>query len=214
MKRKSQARRWRQPEKDDETSETRCRPGRRRQGRRLLGDGGAARDYRRESSKRNPYIGPRKEPVMEPAYVSAVAALAGSALGGFTSLTASWLTQRTQVQAERLAHDIARREELYKDFVEDASKCYADAIEHNEIDVTKVVRLYALVSRMRILSSLRVVEQADAVMHMIMERYAAPNITIRDLAEDLHRGGLDPLRNFSAVCRDEFRTQSATRLDD
>jgi hypothetical protein len=151
---------------------------------------------------------------MEPAYASAVAALTGSALGGITSLTASWLTQRTQVKAERLAHDIARREELYKEFIEEASKCYADAIEHNEVDVATVVRLYALVSRMRVLSSLRVVGQADAVMHLIMERYAAPNITIRDLADELDRGGLDPLRNFSAVCRDEFKTQAAVRLDD
>jgi hypothetical protein len=148
---------------------------------------------------------------MNPAYISAFAALAGSAIGGLTSLAASWLTQRGQVNAQRLAHDIGRREELYKDFIEEASKSFADAIEHSEMDAAKIVRLYALVSRMRILSSQRVVEQADTVMGVIMERYAAPNKTIREVADDLKARGLDPLRDFSEACRDEFRRQTFVR---
>jgi len=148
---------------------------------------------------------------MNPAYISAFAALAGSAIGGLTSLAASWLTQRGQVNAQRLAHDIGRREELYKDFIEEASKSFADAIEHSEMDAAKIVRLYALVSRMRILSSQRVVEQADTVMGVIMERYAAPNKTIREVADDLKARGLDPLRDFSEACRDEFRRQTVVR---
>jgi hypothetical protein len=148
---------------------------------------------------------------MNPAYISAFAALAGSAIGGLTSLAASWLTQRGQVNAQRLAHDIGRREELYKDFIEEASKSFADAIEHSEMDAAKIVRLYALVSRMRILSSQRVVEQADTVMGVIMERYAAPNKTIREVADDLKARGLDPLRDFSEACRDEFRKQTVVR---
>jgi hypothetical protein len=47
---------------------------------------------------------------MDTAYISAFAALAGSAIGGLTSLTASWLTQRVQFSAQQLAHDIGRRE--------------------------------------------------------------------------------------------------------
>ncbi len=78
---------------------------------------------------------------MEPAYFSAFAALAGSVIGGLTSLTGSWLTQRTQVRAQQLAHDIARRDELYKDFIEGASKLYADALEHDKADTSKLVRL-------------------------------------------------------------------------
>ena len=148
---------------------------------------------------------------MNPAYISAFAALAGSALGSLISLAASWLTQREQVRAQRLAHDVGRREELYKKFIEEASKSYADAIEHNEIDGAKLVRLYALVSRMRVLSSQPVVEQADTAMRMIMETYAAPNKTIRDVAETVNHGWLDPLRDFSSACRDEFRTAGGGR---
>jgi hypothetical protein len=145
---------------------------------------------------------------MDAAYLSAFAALAGSAIGGLTSLAASWLTQREQVSAQQLAHDIGRREELYKDFIEEASKSFADAIEHSEVDAAKIVRLYALVSRMRILSAQRVVEQADKVIGLIMERYAVPNKTIREVADELKARGLDPLRDFSEACRGESGRRS------
>jgi hypothetical protein len=143
---------------------------------------------------------------MDPGYFSAFAALAGSAVGGLTSLGASWLTQRTQVRAQQFAHDIGRREELYNDFIEEASKLYADAIEHDKADTSKVVRLYALVSRMRVLSSPSVIENADRVMRLIVETYLGPNITFRDMAEALKNSEvIDPLREFSEACREELR---------
>jgi hypothetical protein len=147
--------------------------------------------------------------VMDPAYLSAVAALAGSAIGGLTSLAASWVTQRVQVSAQQLAHHASRREDLYNDFIDEASNSYADALQHTEADVAKTVRLYALVSRMRILSSRGVIEGADAVMGMIMDTYRAPNRTIYDEADSIRSGRLDPLLNFSEACREEFRTQAA-----
>ena len=39
---------------------------------------------------------------MNAAYISALAALAGSVIGGLTSLLTSWLTQRTQARAQEL----------------------------------------------------------------------------------------------------------------
>ena len=72
---------------------------------------------------------------MDAAQLSAVAALAGSAIGGLTSLGASWLTQRVQVTAQQLAHELSRREELYKDFMDEASTAFADALERSEADV-------------------------------------------------------------------------------
>jgi len=142
---------------------------------------------------------------MEPAYLSAFAALAGSVIGGLTSLAASWLTQRVQVSAQQLAHDRSRREDLFEDFIEQASESYADALEHTEVDKAKVVRLYALVSKMRVLSSQRVVEQANVVVHLIVETYQAPNRTIRDEVHSIETSGLDPLLNFSEACREELK---------
>ena len=149
---------------------------------------------------------------MDLAYVSALAALAGSVIGGATSLGAAWLTQRTQVRAEEVAHDIARREDLYKDFIEEASKLYADALEHDKADTSKIVRLYALVSRMRVLSQPAIIESADRVMQAIIETYFKPNITLRELSETLKdRSAIDPLREFSEACRGELQRLRLSR---
>src|SRR6185436_10898775 len=99
--------------------------------------------------------------VMDSAYLSAIAALAGSAIGGLTSLTASWVTQHVQFSAQERSSNRSRREDLYKDFIDEASRWYADAYEHDKAEISNLVNLYALVSRMRVLSSSRVVEAAD-----------------------------------------------------
>lgn len=73
------------------------------------------------------------------------------------------------------------------------------------MDVPKLVRLYALVSRMRILSLPRVIEQADKIMRLITETYVGPNKTILDVVESVQTGLVDPLRDFSETCRDELK---------
>jgi hypothetical protein len=142
---------------------------------------------------------------MDAGYVSAVAALAGSIIGGVTSLTASWLTQHVQLRAQRLVEDLRRREELYKSFIEEASRLFADAYEHNRADVSNLVNLYALVNRMRIVSSPEIVQHADSAARSIIETYQAPNKTLRDVSEILNNTALSPLREFSNACREELQ---------
>jgi hypothetical protein len=149
------------------------------------------------------------EKSMEPAYLTAFAALAGSVIGGLTSLAASWVAQRVHANAQQRAHDVGVREDLYKAFIDEASKSYADALERTEVDPANIVRLYALVSRMRVLSSQRIVEQANGVVRLIMDTYGAPNRTLREEAERMKTGGLDPLLGFSEACRDELRKPRA-----
>jgi|SRR5215831_7328100 len=141
---------------------------------------------------------------MDPAYFSTFAALAGSAIGGLTSIATSWFTQRVQLSAERRTHDLTTRRDLYRSFIEEASKWYADAYEHDEAKVSNLVDLYALVSRMRIVSSPQIVEAADHVVRTIIETYKAPNKTIREVEELLENEALNPLRAFSHACREEL----------
>jgi hypothetical protein len=141
---------------------------------------------------------------MDPSYISALAALAGSTIGGLTSLTASWLTQHVQFSAQQRANNLSRREELYKKFIEEASRLYVDAYEHDSTDLSNLVNLYALISRMRVLSAPAVVESADKVARMIIERYQAPNRTIRDVTEILDNDAMNPLRDFSVACREDL----------
>jgi hypothetical protein len=92
------------------------------------------------------------------AYLPAVAALAGSAIGGFTSLASAWLTQRHQDRAILFLQDKGRRQLLYKQFIDESSKLYADALMHDKSDISALVSVYALIGQLRILSSLAVVE--------------------------------------------------------
>jgi hypothetical protein len=147
---------------------------------------------------------------MDPAYLSALAALAGSTIGGLTSLTASWLTQHVQFRAQQLAQDLTRREDLYKTFIEEASRWYADAYEHDNPEVSNLINLYALVSRMRVLSSAKIVESADRVVRVIIQTYLAPNKTFRDIEEILDNEAMNPLRDFSNACREELQREASS----
>ena len=146
---------------------------------------------------------------MDPGYFSAFAALAGSTIGALTTLGASWLTQREQLRTQQLTHDVERREDLYKDFIEEASKVYVDAIEReptDAADASKLVRLYALISRMRVLSSSPIIEHADRVVLTIIDTYLKPKMTLREVSEMLKKSAfVDPLRDFSDACREELR---------
>ena len=142
---------------------------------------------------------------MDSALLSALAVLAGSALGSLTSIATSWLSQHVQFRARLDSDDLERREQLYKAFIEEASRTYADALEHNEVKVSNLVNLYALVSRMRIVSSLQIVEHADRVVHVIVDTYLAPNRTLRDVRKSLGDPAMDVLLQFSNACRDELQ---------
>ena len=141
---------------------------------------------------------------MDSATISAFAALGGALIGGLTSFTTTWLTQRTQSKAQQLAHKLAAREDLYKDFIEEASKLYADSLIHETSDVSEIVKLYAMVSRMRIVSSPATVDTADKVACVIVNTYLAPNKTFPQLRDMVNSGTIDMLRDFSEACRNEL----------
>jgi len=102
-----------------------------------------------------------------------------------------------------LAHDRSVREDLFKDFIVAASKAYGNAIVSSEPQVQELVALYAMISRMRLLSSPRVVACADKVMRATIETYFAPNKTIRELDELVRSGtDIDPLKGHRQVNMD------------
>jgi len=141
---------------------------------------------------------------MDSAYVPALAAFGGSAVGGLTSLAATWLTQRRKDSARRLTQEKTRRQKLYRQFIDEASKLYADALVHDKSEVSALVDMYALVGRMRVLSSDAVIAKAEAVARMIIDTYFSPNKTFPELRQLMDRHPMDPLREFSEVCREEL----------
>jgi len=147
---------------------------------------------------------------MDAAYFSAFAALAGSVIGGLTSLGTSWLTQHSQLGAQRFARNLERRETLYRDFIDEASRLYVDAFEHEQTELSNLVKLFAMVSQMRVVSSPKVVDDADKVVRLIVETYLAPNKAFGDLESILQGHTIDPLRQFSEACRDELQELGAS----
>ena len=146
---------------------------------------------------------------MDASIISALAALGGATIGGLTSVVGAWWTQQKQVTAQELAQDKLRRQELYKQFIEDASKTYADGLQHDKPDVSALVEIYTKISRMRVLSSPKVVESAEQVARAIVDAYLAPNATVSDLCDLMDKGRLDPLHAFSEACRAEFVGRAA-----
>ena len=142
---------------------------------------------------------------MNSAYLPAVAALAGSAIGGLTSFASAWLTQHRQDRAKRLSKAKAGRQKLYKQFIDEASKLYADALVRDNLEISVLVSIYALICRMRVLSSSAVVAKAEVVVHMIVETYASPNKTFPQLRNLMSNHAIDPLRTFSKECRAELQ---------
>jgi hypothetical protein len=53
------------------------------------------------------------------------------------------ISHRVQAKAERLAHDQLRRQERYKEFIEQASELYIHALQNGKPDVSALMRLYA-----------------------------------------------------------------------
>ena len=141
---------------------------------------------------------------MNASIISALAALTGAAVGGLTSGITNWLNQRSQLRAQWLLHEKNRRQILYRDFIEEASKCYIDALQHAEADIPGLVGLYAKLSRMRALSSRQVVCCAEDVARKILDTYLEPDKSFVELREMAIDGTIDLLRGFSDACHDEF----------
>ena len=141
---------------------------------------------------------------MDSATLSALAALGGALLGGLTSFATTWLSQQGQARTQQLTHQINRREELYKSFIEEASETYADALTHDLSDVTKLVALYAMVSRMRVMSSQATIAAGDAAVRTIIKTYGAPNKTLTDLRDFADRDEMNVLETFSECARQEL----------
>lgn len=140
---------------------------------------------------------------MNAGYISALAALAGSAIGALASFATTWMTQRFQERAQRLAQTLARRERLYGDFIDEASRLFGDAFTHQLEDPAKMVALYAIRSKLMLFAAPAIIDEADRVMERIAEAYRA-DLTDLAVVDHVERDRLDVLRGFAEACRAEL----------
>jgi hypothetical protein len=141
---------------------------------------------------------------MDQSLLTALAALAGALIGGLASLGSSWLTQSIQQRTRAHEHNRARREALFTDFINEASRVYGDALSHEKDDVLDMIQLYAIVGRIRLISCDRVVKAAEKTMDAIIDAYLAPNKTLHELRTMMTEGKMDFLVEFSEAGRYEL----------
>jgi hypothetical protein len=137
---------------------------------------------------------------MDPAYLSALSALAGSSIGAIASLGTTWLTQAFQDRTQRLVQESTRREKLFGDFLEEATRRYGEALASEVTGPAALVDLYAIMGKMRLFASSETVAAADQLLTAIAATYRRPptDLIQVDLSHDTMH---DFVREFTDSCR-------------
>lgn len=141
---------------------------------------------------------------MDAAYVTALAALAGSVVGSATSIATTFLSYSSQRKIDRQTKEADKRERLYGLFIDQASKLLGEVIRVENDNPSMMVEIAASLNRMRLFATNEVITAADAVIVMIVKVNAGPHKTLKNLEEDRVREITRPLVLFSEACRREL----------
>ena len=142
--------------------------------------------------------------MLSAAVVNIIAALTGTAVGSLAPVLSNYILQKSITQRDLLNRQLGQRETLYSDFIQEASRLYADAMIHDLDGLNDLVALFALVSRIRLLGSPHVVKAAEDFVKIVVQHYGEPNITLEQIRSAALSAKVDPLGSFSAACRKEF----------
>jgi hypothetical protein len=141
--------------------------------------------------------------------ITALAGVLGSVSGASAAIATTWISQKSQTVRERAKWETRKRETLYGDFITEASHLMADAFDHSLDKPETLVKLYANLGRIRLVSSDAVLAAAEACCDRILKLYSQPNRTMAEISTSLHGGEFEEFRHFSDACRSELRKYSA-----
>jgi len=141
---------------------------------------------------------------MDRAIISALAAILGSLVGGGATIATAWLTQRAQGRRASIDAEVRKREALYVEFITEGSKILVAGFGQTADDLLGFHALYAILNRIRLVSSDEVVAAADHATTHILEPYFDTNVSREDLRELALKRPSDPLKEFSETCRHEI----------
>jgi hypothetical protein len=117
-------------------------------------------------------------------------------------LPTPWRHVSRRMYVQWLLQEKTRRQELYQQFVEEASKLYLDALMHDQAAIPPLVSPYASLNKMRVVSARR--RRTGRQTRMIVDTYFLPNKTFQELHTMVANGALDFLRDFSEACQEEL----------
>jgi len=147
--------------------------------------------------------------IMDANLITALAGVLGSVSGASAAISTTWISQQSQTIRERAKSETRKREILYGDFITEASHLVADAFDHSLDKPETLVKLYAHLGRIRLVSSEAVLTAAEECSNRILDVYAQPNRTRDELITTIRSGELEFLRKFSDACRVELRKYAA-----
>jgi hypothetical protein len=136
--------------------------------------------------------------------ITAVAAAGGSLVGASATIVTTWVTQRTQRRLAEREAKLRSLEALYGDFITEASRLAVEALSHSLERPETFVKLYGITGRIRLVATDPVLDAAEACIRQIIDLYAKPNMTVEQIRLAFERDRLDPVRDFSVACRNEF----------
>jgi hypothetical protein len=145
---------------------------------------------------------------MDAAYISAMSALAGSSIGAMASVATTWLTQNYQDRSQRASLENARRERLFGEFIDEASKLYLDALVSDSSRVGNLVTLYAILGKLRLFAAPETLRRAERVLKVIGDTYRRAPVLFQH-ADTGRKSEEDLLRDFTQACRAELNGTTA-----
>jgi len=143
---------------------------------------------------------------MDTNFVSAMAGVLGSLVGGSATVATAWITQKTLTRRELNTRDIRQREKLYGEFIGECAKLLIDAFTHALDDPEKLLPLYALTNRVRLTASQPVLAEAEHLLARITDQYFSRNLTVEEMRQLAHSANADPLKSFGEACRAELKS--------
>ena len=145
---------------------------------------------------------------VNPAYISAISVLCGSAIGALASLVTPRLANRHEHEMRRRRQENVRRERIFLEFIDLASNAFVDALVHTSIEnSSKLVPLYAAMGKLRLFASEQTVVAAERVMNQVIDTYYGPKLELQ--TKPTMDSSSDILREFSERCRAELRELSS-----
>jgi hypothetical protein len=142
---------------------------------------------------------------MDANLITALAGVLGSLSGASAAIATTWISQKSQTIRERAKSETRKRETLYGEFITEASQQLANAFDHSLDKPETLVKLYAILGRIRLVSSDAVLSAAEECCDRVVDLYAKPNRTVAEIFATLHSGEFEALKHFSDACRVELR---------
>ena len=140
---------------------------------------------------------------LQSSILTAFAAILGSAVGGLSTFTTAFFSQRAASRRDLVTKELAHREVLYADLMKEATNLLIDSFDRTLDKPTNLIALYSLASRIRLVSSAKVVLEADKVIETIIESYSSAPTTFQVVHDHHVKNNNNPLGAFAQACRDE-----------